>query len=56
MKNSRLKTTRVKIGDSVSVLRFKITCPCQTLLEVYEGNVIECPNCGRELDDRGNEI
>lgn len=35
---------------------FEVTCLCNTLLEVGDGETVVCGNCGREYDDRGNEL
>ena len=31
----------------------KVICICQTELEIEDGKIMECPNCGRAYDDRG---
>jgi hypothetical protein len=33
---------------------FTVLCPCQTEVEIEDGTTKECPNCGIELDDKGN--
>ena len=35
---------------------FIIICICNMELEVEENGTVQCPDCGREYDDRGVEL
>lgn len=32
---------------------YKVLCICNTEIEVEENSVAECPNCHKEIDDKG---
>ena len=42
--------------DEEKIIYFTVVCPCQTELEIDEGTIKTCPNCGREIDDKGLEV
>jgi predicted RNA-binding Zn-ribbon protein involved in translation (DUF1610 family) len=37
-------------------LIWEVTCSCNTVVEVEDGCIGECSNCGTQLDDKGNIV
>lgn len=38
----------------MGIIEYEVECPCGMLLEIGEQTIVECPDCGRQLDNKGN--
>ena len=47
------KWVKELLKEEDNIPKFTVTCICNTLVEVEENSVGECPNCHRGIDDRG---